>query len=430
MIYGRLVKMYLNRLELPSDLLHPLGLVPETKVFGFFHPAHPRPPSSPLSQGDFGFTPFSPDAWAGLLRMYVHLRHQPGALHIFSTFLANNNISVLNAHVVRFGHRYAVWDLVADVRCYKEYSHVGEFDKDLELLRHAARKLEEAIENSNGAKGVLFEKGELKWDESNLAIAPMPLLLDHSGSPQITGTVKGEPKRGERAGGIQLVEDIRWHRSLATAGVLGELLGSAQFCWCIASFQSESWVLRCAPIKNKKLEDLRWLVIRYRRAGDFKSSAGLIAALTGVMTGYNIWMSRNLAFATDEALETGEVHLLAERRKSNPPPWEDLRSDLQACIRHFKGFPPGAGISVLEVAEPMSLESYMEEFGDVLATPGDKPIAGAESELTDVPFPPTHRHVTRPPARKGWRRPLGRLKELISWLGVVWSFLKTVQWED
>ena len=370
MIFGHMVKLYENRISVPESLLQPVGIEQDSVVFGFYYRRNKSFGESYKYLGlevDLGFSPIAYKVWPSLARIKIFLSHRPGRLEKVADLLSYWDISILTANVIRFGHRYAEWDMMVDLHRYKmsmasDGHALYDEEKDIRLVelkskiadveRRLKEKDDEGLSDSeiegNGYGNFLFR--DLDW-EPPLRATPVYLLFDHYDKCE---EAKEHGRTSDQSfsakcidGGIEF-EPQAWGEIKAESGLAADLRNGG-FCHAIASFDSRSLTLRAAIIPESKRDSFRKIRLQYeltvperrRKQGAPEDTCGLLAAVADILAPANLWVSHNWTIQRTDSSEVGFMEFVAQRiDNSSQGVFDGIRKRLRNWQREpkFKRF--------------------------------------------------------------------------------------------
>lgn len=341
MIHGNLAKLFCDRLELTDDLLQPLGFRPESDVSGFLYLRPDKPDYEHLSlKIDLGLTPIPYRLWPFVARISVSFLHMPGSLFQLTKQLESMNVNVLNANIVRFGHRYAEWDMIVDLS-----NHPDPCDqrmlKDKPMLDYTAfddivQHLAESIYNEDQARikvvessneiltpkkhgNFLFHGLEDKYDKA-IQAKPIFSLWQHyrriqDAEEENRGT--DIEFRGQCENGFIRFSGEEWDNVLVETGLSAWLDNPKHFNHCIGSFDSRSHTLRIAVIPEEQRTHFRQFSITYQRENPKGSNLpdttqGVLRRVTACLEDLNLWWMTNQTIKNYPILEKGNIGILVE----------------------------------------------------------------------------------------------------------------------
>lgn len=336
MIHGKLIRLYEDRLELTDDLLKPLGFSPGADVSGFLYMKPEEKEWEHLSLNvDIGLTPIPYRLWPVVARISVYLLHQAGSLHELTKILESRHINILSANIVRFGHRYAQWDMVIDLSSFTDHNDEKMADKkqtlSYQLLRPIVDRLAQYIGDLDRARrepaeknredptprdhGVFLFRG-FEDDEEPVQAKPIFLLSDryHSIESSDGSSATELSFRGQCEDDFVRFFKPEWSFILTKAGLRQDLSGGL-FNHCVGAFDSQSQTLRVAVIPESQRRYFSRFIVTYQREGGQEqglhgTTQGVLRRLTSCFRDVNLWWMSNQTMENEDFFEKGQVRVL------------------------------------------------------------------------------------------------------------------------
>lgn len=363
MIHGSIVRLYSHRITLPTTLLGPIGFEKGAHVSGFYYPAPQDEEYAGVRHKiDLGFTPFPFRLWPRTIVISVFLNHHPGSLLQITSCLVELRINILSAHIVRFGHRYAQWDMAVDVSDFEMpgvNERVGAAFRSFEDLEGIATAVAQQIdafdrsqEKTKGAEAAfLFRK--LKVNDSVTARAIF-LLWDHykrirDAEEDDYITKHDRLFYGKCADGYISLHGSKWNRVLRRSQLAGHLASEDSFIYGIAACDSDSFTARAVLIR-REFEDrfARFRIVYERQVTDELArqlarvadatpytTRGLLMKVAASFSDCNLWWTTNRTVRHDRDNEIGTIELLAEAPDGHSS--GEFFADLRASLEAVKG---------------------------------------------------------------------------------------------
>jgi hypothetical protein len=351
MTHGNLGLMTLDWLWLPGDILQALSIVDDTTVTAFYYPTpnddehvkceprydekHPER----ARQADIMLTPIPREMWKNVGRFVIRLLHEPGSLHQIAEFLADEDVSILNAECTRSGHRYATWNmlawiedpskLLAKCKTLREPNPLRDKSTDdlIRSLEYLAHEIGEHYGNCL-FRGINFTEPKPPVEHypnnnddcsplsyfSNLAAARDEMVRKPNGDPYHINDF--EPFTMHCRNGVLKSDEAKLK---AILGHMGEDLSTTNLETCvIAEVDTKSYIIRVAIIPSKNLDSHIQVRVPYRRDVHTTSSAGFLKFMTMGLAPkqnpakYNLWRVYNHTSVHSPEFEEGELVMFAE----------------------------------------------------------------------------------------------------------------------
>jgi hypothetical protein len=320
---------YIDRrsLQLSPDLLKPLAVDENTRLFGMYYTRKGR-----RYPHDFMITPVPPRAWSKIGRIIVRLKHEAGTLGNISNILKDENVNIITAECNRSGHRYATWVLTV---CFENISE-GDFDTNESTYTGTESALDKLSEDlrQRGKKYLFTDDSDKKLRNPvipmhNCALAYFRNRLDIN--------LKNE-------------EDMEWlyepfHLDLQSGHLIGnhvrlgqiydyiqekDKLNDEEYFPSVLFSEMDTWDVntRNVIIPQKSLERFFTTEVVYERTTKPDSTRGLLAFITeNIPERYNMWRVFNQTHINEPDTEIGRIYCI----------FEDEEKDAKDVIGTAKG---------------------------------------------------------------------------------------------
>ncbi|MBU1938051.1 TIR domain-containing protein, partial [bacterium] len=338
------------------DILRSLSIVDNTKVTAYYYPTPKDERHKDCEfQHDIMITPIPFEMWTSVGRFVIRLSHRPGSLHRIAKFLAQKNVSILNAECTRSGHRYATWNVLAWIQnpSGDKTKKLGNANTEQKIqadnLIDSLKDLADEIEEKS-KKDCLFENSEFTEPQKLVEYFPnkndphLPLWYFHRNALEREAAIE----QGDR--GLDNINDLNTFDMMCQAGKLkpaegdfdyilaqmGEDVSKAKIC-VIAEMDTKSYIIRVFLIPTSKQKSHFEMRVPYRRRGPKISSAGFLATITEKLAPqYNLWRVYNHTGINSRNRETGELVMYVEDRKQDidQRKYQDVFSDARELFQY------------------------------------------------------------------------------------------------
>lgn len=303
-------------LTFPPELLEHSFVRREGRMYGIYYKPVAGSRYRGLQMGhDLMLTPIPYRFWDRAARLTLRIRHEPGMIHRISSFLADNDISILQSESTRSGYRYETWSFYI---VFEDLGHTLTWDRHRHVYRETYDRLAQVVKAlRRECDPVLFiDKGDVDLRA--------PVLKYHNTA---LGYFHRYAETRERSGR----RDAWMHRcfkleckgagTLVSRGDLAAILEQLPEprvdvespTVVFAGMDSRYLNIRTAIIPPSRLHRFIEVSVDYTRTGSPDTCIGLISRITSLFPwGYNIWSSYNRTFESKDIRERGRIVFLIE----------------------------------------------------------------------------------------------------------------------
>lgn len=325
-------------LTFPPELLEHSFVRREGRMYGIYYKPGVRGRSryKGLQMGhDLMLTPIPYRFWPRAARLTLRIRHEPRMIHMVSSFLADNDISIIQSESTRSGYRYETWSFyivfedLGDTLTWDRHRHVYRetYDRLAQLVKDLRRECDPVLfvdrgdvdlrapvtKYHNTALGYFYRYAETcKSRGSHDTWMHSPFKLDCKGA----GTLVS---RGDLVTILERLPDLRLDAESPTV--------------VFAGMDARYLNIRTAIIPPSRLHRFIEVSIDYTRSGNPDTCIGLISRITSLFPwGYNIWSSHNRTFESKEIRERGRIVFLIEDQDANGKTAAQVEAEARALF--------------------------------------------------------------------------------------------------
>lgn len=307
-------------LRFPPELLEHSFMRHKGRMYGIYY----RPSSGSRYQGveighDLMLTPIPYRFWPRAARLTLRIKHQPHAIHQISSFLADNDISILQSESTRSGNRYETWSFYI---VFEDLDRTLRWDNNRHVYHETYNRLAQVASDIQAvcARELFVDRRDVDMREPVLTYHNTALAYFHHYAEQRIGSKSGDgwlhrPFKLRCIGAGTLEADAE------LASILNHLpeIRVDEPTVVFAGMDTRYLNIRSAILSQARLHRFIEVSVDYTRHGLPDTCTGLISRITSLFPpGYNIWSSHNRTFECKDSHEHGQIVFLIEDQNADP----------------------------------------------------------------------------------------------------------------
>jgi hypothetical protein len=311
MIHGGVGYIKNGVIYTPYELLKPLSVVNNTRLFGVYYPSKITDNTS--IRHDFVFSPIPHRYWPCIGRYIIRIKHDSEAIKNISGFLASQNISILISDAIRSGHRYDTWNLTVAFENENNLSDNTAYEILKKQILNRISKTKKLIED-NYSQDLFKDEKDSILDISHNAL---PYFYEETTERKNNSNINKwiyEPFIVEYSAkdGVLKSDNVDRFSSVIEQVLNPNFENNSE--WVVFfSTDVRNMTMRAAIIPETQENHLIEASYSYRRIGEPDSCKGLLAyVLSQLPSNYKIWKMTNRVRMSSIYSEKGSTSFILE----------------------------------------------------------------------------------------------------------------------
>lgn len=352
MIHGGLGYIRNGRLFVSYELLRPLSIGHQTRLFGIYYPSKYE---ACTVKHDFVLSPIPHRLWPRIGRYIIRIKHDTTAIKEISNLLSKRNISILFSDAIRSGYRFDTWNLTVAFESLGE-GNTLQYEANASIYKETLEKIREAKSLIESEFADLLFK-----DEKDIQLKESVIDIPHTALPYFHQEFLSHEKEiaqdswhykpfsveyDENEGAI--ISDSEQMFS-AIIGSIFRTISTENECLVFVNTDVRDMTIRTAIIPTPRQRHLFEARYDYERIGTPDTSRGILAhVLSRLPHDYSVWKMTNRTRTSSPHLEKGSTTFILEDQSSSDT---DCVNQAQSMLEQIKSEPFPSTLEHLHIVD-------------------------------------------------------------------------------